>query len=784
GGWGQDDLIPELYQFLLKHKISLAPEAVDLGFIMVPPGFGLYDYDRGRKINWYAPGFPYLLHYFLQWEHYLFFINPFLVTLWSLVLFAACFRRYYWHFILCSSIWLFEPNFFNNTLFLIADTGSFILILSAFFGLSGLNNISFRKRAFFAGGLYGLSILFRYPNIIAGPALMFLLFLKRETWFNRQTIRVGLLFIGGLLLFGIIPLLIYHQRLFGTIFQTTYTHFNPPLFKYFFPSLQMYASYSLPAALNGLIILSACYSVYVMSQKNRHSFQAALAGSVLVATYILFYACFTYVILDRRYVIPALAIGAVGFAIGLLDVVKKIGRNNQIIMGVVTLATAGIIIAASVPQYQVGDRIDHDIFREIRSRTERDAIIIAKDWSGTIRHYCQRRSFHFWTHLAVLDLTCEYLLENNIPTYILMEYEDDIVFDYLSKLAQRFVLKEVSLNLPDRKIWMYQVLGYATEVELSAGLIIPLRGSQILFDHNNIRLEGPGIAYSLVNFASPRKNVEGIILRKQWAGFLFRLMPEYRVAQQQVVLHIEYKDESGDFIIHGTDPDSAEHRINLENTGRWKTIAVPVHLTAQHNGEIRIQNDDDQDLILIRKVSLTPALPGKYAQFLSQLEHRFLEREPQNVKTEMILEHSLPPGSNEHPLLKQLKSPLPRVRALALLRYLNSDQDERLDLPTMAPELLKDPYYLVRYYTLLLLQDRKLSPQLLTRIGNCLQDEIGIVQLTALKILLENDVPESGPIMLQHFKSKNNYWEEEAFEKILSDHRIPFQKRIYRVGGE
>lgn len=173
-----DPLVPEIYR-----AYATKPPEQKAIFLLSPHGYYVYDLDKGLVYNVFPPGMSILLYPFVKLggRSAAFFVLPFLILM-MIVSF------YYWGsklagpvFGLCLSVAaVFSGNVFENTIVIMSDVPSMALI--------------------------SLSAFLLYRNIK-----------------SPRRIRP---FVAGAILFGILPLAVYTDRLFGTVFRLVYEPFN------------------------------------------------------------------------------------------------------------------------------------------------------------------------------------------------------------------------------------------------------------------------------------------------------------------------------------------------------------------------------------------------------------------------------------------------------------------------------------------------------------------------------------------------------------------------------
>ncbi|MFC1849162.1 glycosyltransferase family 39 protein [candidate division CSSED10-310 bacterium] len=787
GGWGQDSGAPELAEYLINRElISISPE-FDLGSLLTPPSFWLENFEDGTLINQYPPGFPLLLSFFKGHEAGIYYLNAALVSFWCGLLFLFCHKKYYWHYLIGVTAVLFLPEFFNNTLLVTADIISTILVLTAYF-LLGPESAE-RKRVWYifgAGCACGFSFLVRYPNIIVMPLFLVLIISQeRVSGTKKRVFLAAVFFLGGVFSSGLLPIGIYLWRLFGTLWQSTYLYHEPLSVKYLLTGLIHYLGFPFKYGVSALgIVGCALYGLSVSAKGNIRLRHTVLAGLLLCVTYILFYSCYTTENFDPRYILPAIGLVMIGFAHGLIIFLDRYVSSHWGVKALASLIFIVLLISGSEKHYISGDRIDHHIFRKIEDFTPDNAIILASGWSGTVRHYCHRKSYRWlWTSKEVVDSTVEFFLEKKYPLFVLFDHKGDTAQDYKLFLTKRFVLKQTFLHFSERKIELYRILGYAADGGLSHGKIIPEMGSEIVFEEGIATFQGPGVAYNLSVFQSrqgsfPGRNDSSFLLAGTWQGLFFHLFPEYRLSQQTIVIQVEYRDDAGDFVIAHIVPDGSAQQqvIVLEGSGQWLTGAVAVQLSADDSGEIRIQNDDDQDQILIRRVKILPALAQPQAFTFAGLEQKLLETSKKKDKP-LDRQKESPPTSSWDYHQTLLLSPLPRVRAQTLLELLQTAPASIIpNIMSQAEKLLTDPYFLVRYYTLCLLKQSGVSESTAELVKLCLQDEMALNRRTAAIILLQKN-DRTGIAVLKQDLNSPNYWEKLAAEKILQNFNIPYHRK-------
>jgi len=582
---------------------------------------------------------------------------------------------------------------------------------------------------------------------------------------------------------GVLPIIIFHIRMFGTPFRTTYSIQDPPSLKHLGACLSYYCNFTIDYGIQYIVIGGAIYGLFTAFRKNHQSRLNAIAACVFIVSHVLFYSILTYDFLDRRYVLPALILVVLLFAFGFFELVGKSGLKNQKMVVTLVVIFSAVIAYGSFARHRPGKHVDHEVFQQIQNSTEQNAIILATEWCSTIRHYCHRKSYFLWTQKAVADSAIQFFLDRKIPVYILSENEGDTVHNHIPHLAQRFVLKQLDLYSGNHHIILYKILGYASDADSPEGLIIPSMGSRILFDGYQPKFEGPGIIFSLIIFAGSTKSKfihkseeEGLVISGPWRGFLFRLIPEYRASRERIKIAIEYKDLRGDFVcVHATDDDlDQSKRIQLTNTGVWKTMTIPLRIHPRNKGEIRIQNNNDNDRIIIRTVRVFPENPGKRSIWLSEVEQKIRSKISLNKHEQIAVNDRH--IKNWTQLSKQLKSVIPRQQANALLNILAQPQGNSLTLSDIQ-ELLSAPYFMVRYYMLLYVQKNDLQQDLLTDIKNCLKDEFALIRRTAAIVLLQKGDETGIPVLIME-SSSSSFWEKRAAEKVLRENNIPFHKKL------
>jgi hypothetical protein len=413
-----DPLIPEIYR-----AYATNPPEQKAIFLLSPHGYYVYDLDKGLVYNVFPPGMSILLYPFVKigGRSAAFFVLPFL-ALMMIVSF------YYWGsklagpvFGLClSAAAVFSGNVFENTIVIMSDVPSMALIsLSAFLLYRNIKSPR-RIRPFVAGALFGFSLMVRYSNLMGAIPLAFLFWAAwRYERRGKKIIGEISLFSAGAILFGILPLAVYTDRLFGTVFRLVYEPFNQsrmawanigPGISFYLKSLVQ--SFGIPGLALMAIGLGACMA--------RRRIQAA--GFFCALAFLSFFVFYVFHgIREARYLLPAYPFLAAFYAFGVAEIARKFDKS-LLVKVLIVMVCASYPLVHSAGSYPLGAVSQEAVSSEIQKKVEPRAVVFCDELSGPLRLYAGLPAYRFiWTDSRTLQETLAFFGLKKFAVYFFLD---------------------------------------------------------------------------------------------------------------------------------------------------------------------------------------------------------------------------------------------------------------------------------------------------------------------------------------------------------------------------
>lgn len=422
----------------------------ELVFFQGPHAYYIDDFQTGKLVNQYPPGFPALiaLVYFLKGEAATYFINIWTIVALSLsvLLFFARFQQWTIGMIGALCI-LYEPILFEHSILLMSDIPSaFLICLSCILAYSMRSN---DLKPLITGTLTGLAILIRYSNFLLFIPLTIILLKKGE---NRP--RQALFFFLSLGLSGLVPLLLYHNAVFGSPWRITYafTNTSKVALTNVFTGLSYYGSVFLE--IPGPAILLLALSGLLLGIYHKKYSILCWAICAFCVSHLLYIS--TNAILLPRYLVPIIPLLILLGGIALYHFYELIIARpyaSIAILIVFSLFTAHCLLnAAHFPW--AADRKPEENSYKIGQHTQTNARILADDLTGALRIYGQRfgyRALHI--PYPLLQQSLEALLELDYPLYLAVD--SNLLWQLKRNLTDNFQLELVQ---GDTGVPLYRIL--------------------------------------------------------------------------------------------------------------------------------------------------------------------------------------------------------------------------------------------------------------------------------------------------------------------------------------
>lgn len=426
-----DPIIPLVYS-----KYQSPPPEDKLIFLFSPHCHYVYNLNKGIIYNVFPPGLSLLLYPFL-WiggRSTVFYVIPCLNIIFLFISFylASKFVNIFFGILFASFIF-FNYQIFMNTIIIMSDVPSMIMVSSSLFLLYfGL----IKNRKIFvvlAGIFFGFSILLRYSNLVSIVPLfcIFLLFFIKEKKF-KKVIQSFIYFTASTFIFGIIPLLIYTYHLFGTVFRLVYEPITqskmqlvnvPEGVLYYLKAI--YENFGPLGVSLSLIGLIAC----LLSRKRKSIGIVCASG---IVSFLIFYSFHS--IHHSRYLIPIFPLLAAMAGFAVLTILEKL-KTPKLLKLMLVLLLASYPLIRSIPSYHLGNIPEEKISFFLKKRVENNSVILCDSMSGPLRLYADISTLKFkWTKPSILMETISILIKEGFPVYFLLDSDNaKSHFDFLIK---------------------------------------------------------------------------------------------------------------------------------------------------------------------------------------------------------------------------------------------------------------------------------------------------------------------------------------------------------------
>lgn len=790
GKAGHDPLIPLFVKYCRDLDLISTSVPIDLGFFLTAPAEWVQDYETGAVINQYPPGFAFLLSLLIKPEKLALAINPILLTLFVLMLFIRFMGTDQFFMVyIFSAFLLFHQDIFNTALYLTADVASLLLIAVVFFMMVMSTSKLQRRWWLFIGLLCGLLILFRYTNVvILFPVVLGAKFLIRK-WLDFMICL--LLLIAGFIVGGVVPLAWYLYQTTGSVSTLTYGYYDPLDFAYFWPSLREYGKlFFSPDKLSTMVLIAGMFlsltkkTILFLPRWLILSLAISLGGA-----YICFFSLYITENADIRYVLPVhlvlFILSSSGFSV-LIDKFAKTFNQKIIIAGILIL----LIFFTSSQWYKKAERINSRVWTRIEDLTENNAVFFATGMAGSIRHYCHRMSYRWaWAPEEIMLASIPFFMENELPVYIIEDMDKRFFNHKLSLILRDFFLREVSVYTDTQCIRLYRIEGAVSDYERNMGFILSDAGNMIFFGNDGLaNLSGIPLLCNLEIFNYKtvkifRDTNEGFMFQGPWSGFQFKLKSRVFPKNENLSFQLEVFQNGADFLVQRAEGFPFQEitrtiAVQTKNEGKWKTESIFLHLTGKSQTEIRIQNDDDNDKIFIRKMLVSQPNYVNEPYF----KEEFPEKSERAIrqKKEMAQRIENAEFDNILQLLNETDLYDSFVVEKIFLRLLQLENE--LPMIKFSDDFIDKLVRVGNYYNLFLFMkiivksgdEEMLDKVTVTKIPKF---RYPLVRRTALKIALKRN-REFAIRELKKMHDKGNFWVRKAVESILEKEKIVLPKVI------
>jgi len=424
-----DPLVP-----VISAGLSPSTEESKEIFFLSPHGYYVQTLDKGLVYNVFPPGMSMVLYPLVKigGRPAAFYLLPVLNMILVLLLFYLGAKSTDILFGIClSAVTMFNVHVFNNTVLIMSDLPSLALIgLSAY---SLYRSIGTRRLFWpaLAGASIGLSIAVRYSNLAGALPLAYLFWLivrGRRSW--KSSLGVGASFGTAATLFGFLPLALYTNRLFGTVFRLVYEPTTQS--RMVLGNFMNGASFFLKSLLQTfgfpvLALMAVGLAVTVMKPQRR------AAGIVCLLGFLGFFAFYSLQsILNDRYLLPAYPFLGLLFAFGASEIFRGLRRSSLL-----TLALAAFVaiypFTHSKYGYVPGNRTADALSAALVKRTGPKSVVFCDQLSGPVRLYAGLSGYRFtWTNGETLVKTISILRAAGYELYFLLDsVESKIGFQML-----------------------------------------------------------------------------------------------------------------------------------------------------------------------------------------------------------------------------------------------------------------------------------------------------------------------------------------------------------------
>jgi len=427
-----DEAVPAVFR-----TFGPAVDSRELIFLQGPHAYYIDDFEQGKLVNQYPPGFPLLVSivYALKGEAATYLINIFISLLLCFSLMGFFIHHGHWQAgCMVGLMGLFDGLMFEHSVTLMSDVPSaFLIFLACVLAHSaenrGLNSVV-------TGVLAGMAILVRYSNLLVVVPLLLLIMGKKA---GRRFTSI-LSFTLSMVLTGIGPLLYYQNAVFGSPWRMSYAFTNTTKVSLLnVPhGLLFYGEFLLREYWGIFLVLSVIgFIVGLVAQKTR---SISIVFGLFVVLHLVYISA--NAILLPRYLVPIIPVFLLfsGMALDRFLVWLDTWRFAYGVSFVLLLGFAAFNLHEAHGLPWAADRKAEEIPFRVGSLTEPDARILCDDLSGPLRLYGRRHGYRV-LHVPFQHLrhSLEALLALKYPVYLAIDTKE--LWPLKIKLAGFFELE-------------------------------------------------------------------------------------------------------------------------------------------------------------------------------------------------------------------------------------------------------------------------------------------------------------------------------------------------------
>jgi 4-amino-4-deoxy-L-arabinose transferase-like glycosyltransferase len=390
---------------------------------MSPHGYYVYGREKGAVYSLFPPGVSFFLYPFVKafGRGAAFFIMPLLNLALLSLFFVLGTKAVDAVFGLCfSAFTFFNFHVFENSAVIMSDLPSMGLLAAAAYLLWRNGRNPRRFLTAFAGACFGLSLVFRYSNLVG---LLPLAWIAWVGWRGRRRLAVLwreiAAFSAAAAALGVLPLAVYTYRLFGTPFRLVYEPISQSRFQA--ANLGLGLSYYLQSLWRTFGPVPLAIAVFGLAALLLQPKRRSVAAACLLAFFAFFGFHVFHSIQNERYLLPAYPFLGLLFAFGVRETARLTRRSFAATLLVVALC-GSIPFARSRPTFRQAENQAEQWAASLAGKIEPGGVVFCDELSGSLRIYQGIPGYRFVpTDGATLLQAADILTSRGRPVYLYVD---------------------------------------------------------------------------------------------------------------------------------------------------------------------------------------------------------------------------------------------------------------------------------------------------------------------------------------------------------------------------